>query len=257
MNTVYTNAQSINNLYIKNLNNEQINKQKLKQTKIEKEAQLIIDILSNAEYKEAIKKYLIAHGHLILFMPNASVSLSNDNIKKIIDDYKNHEDVLVHMVTQEIENTKYHFLYFQTQYFAQENPHFIDESIAHNEHIETNVLNDIFSIYLPISIYLFPLIDFDHNNMKDRLDVANIRKIEQHSIWFKIKRNFLKTKSVKEIIIGLINHDNSTSYNALYEQFLLNILLLNKNINPWELSKFKSIPPRIGICLPKYAIMNY
>lgn len=253
MNTVYTNAQSINNLYIKNLNNEQ----KLKQTKIEKETQFIIDILSNSEYKEAIKKYLITNGHLILFVPNASILLSNKNIKKIVDYYKNQEDVLLHIITQEIKNIKYHFLYFQTQYFAQENPRFIDECIDNNENIDTNLLNDIFSICPPILIYLFPLIDFENNKNKNIFDIKNIRKTEQKSIWFKIKRTFLKTESVKEIIIGLINHDDSTSYNALYEQFLLNILLLDKNISPWELSKFKSIPSRIWICLPKYAIRNY
>lgn len=245
---------NINNLYIKNLKNKKIDEQRLKQTK--KETQIIIDILSKSEYIESVKKYLIANGHLVLFMPNASITLSNNNIKKIINYYKNHEDVLIHIVTQEIENIKYHFLYFQTQYFAQENPDFIDKAIAYNENINTNTINNIFSIYLPISIYLFPLINFNCNTIKNTLDVRNIRKIEKNNIWFKIKKTFLKTKTVKEILIKLINNDDSTSYNALYELFLLNVLLLDKNISSWEISQFKQIPPKIRKCLPKYAIVN-
>lgn len=81
--------------------------------------------------------------------------------------------------------------------------------------------------------------------------------MEQNNIWFKIKRTFFKTKSVKEILIGLIHHDDDVSYNVLYEHFLLNVLLFDKNIRPQEMAKFKSLPSRIWICLPKYAIINY
>lgn len=257
MDNINKNEKSINDMYMERLNNNKIYEQNLEGTRIKKEARLIIDMLSDSEYMKAIKEYLINNGNLILFMPNANVFLLDDHIRPIVDYYKNHEGVLVRVITQEIENIKYHFIYFQTQYFAVNNPKFIDECIENNKNIDTKRLHDIFStIYPPFSIYIFPLIDFDNNRNKDIFDVRNIIKTEQNNL-FEIKRIFSKTKSVKKILTELINHDDTMSYDVLYEHFLLNLLLFDKNIRPMEISKFKSIPPEIRACLPKYAIMNY